>query len=90
MVFERFPGGALVRQGLEDLAAGRETEASLLVLVGSPRLHRLGLRIPAESKGAEHRLYGLLSRSDPDRAHSRYNALIRVLVSFERAVECGR
>jgi hypothetical protein len=90
MVFERFPGGALVRQGLEDLAAGRETEASLLVLVGSPRLHRLGLGIPAESKGAERRLYELLSRSDPDRAHSRYNALIRVLVSFERAAECDR
>jgi len=36
--FARFPGGRLVRQGLEDLAAGRETEAALLVLVGAPRL----------------------------------------------------
>ena len=90
MVFERLPGGALVRQGLEDLAAGQETEASLLVLVGAPRLHRLGLAVPAESNGAEHRLYRFLARSDADSAHSRYNALIRALVSFERAAECDR
>ncbi|HVT56871.1 MAG TPA: hypothetical protein VHR45_00585 [Thermoanaerobaculia bacterium] len=29
------------------------------------------------------------ARSDPDSAHSRYNALIRRLVSFERAAECA-
>lgn len=90
MVLDRFPGGTFIQQGLEDLAAGRETEGSLLVLVGSPRLHRLGLPVPKESPGAEHRLYALLSRSNPDNAHSRYNALIRMLVSFERAAECDR
>ncbi|MEX2117165.1 MAG: hypothetical protein WEB37_09765 [Bacteroidota bacterium] len=36
----------------------------------------------------EHLLYDLLHREDPDSAHSRYNALIRTLVSFERAAEC--
>jgi len=36
----------------------------------------------------EHALYALLAGEDPDAAHSRYNALIRQLVSFERAVEC--
>jgi hypothetical protein len=36
--------------------------------------------------GSEHRLYELLSRTDSDSAHSRYNALIRRLVSFERAL----
>jgi len=31
----------------------------------------------------------LLARENPDSAHSRYNALIRTLVSFERALECA-
>ncbi len=35
----------------------------------------------------EHRLYERLAASDPDSAHSRYNALMRRLVSFERSVE---
>ena len=83
------PGEDLVRQGLDDLAAGRESVAALLVAIGSPRLRRLGFpvleRVPSSP---EHRLYELLARSDPDSAHSRYNALIRRLVSFERACEC--
>jgi hypothetical protein len=37
---------------------------------------------------AELRLYELLSERDPDGAHSAYNALLRRLVSFERAAEC--
>ena len=37
----------------------------------------------------EHRLYDILARDEPDSAHSRYNALIRRLVSFERALECA-
>lgn len=84
------PGGDLVEQGLADLTAGRETVASLLVSVGAPRLRRLGVDLPAAQHGAEHRLYLLLSRLEPDSAHSRYNALIRRLVSFERALACGR
>jgi len=89
MVMETFPGGRLIRKGLDDLAAGRETDASLLVLIGAPRLRRLGLEIPAESPPfAEHRLYERLRAAHGDAAHSRYNAFIRVLVSFERAAEC--
>lgn len=34
------------------------------------------------------RLYLLLAQSDPDTAHSRYSALIRTLVNFERAAGC--
>lgn len=82
------PGGNAVHQGLEDLAAGKESETALLVLIGAPRLRRLGLEIPEDNANMpEHRLYQLLARSDPDSAHSRYNALIRCLVSFERALE---
>jgi hypothetical protein len=36
----------------------------------------------------EHRLYELLVAEDWQTAHSHYNALIRRLVSFERAAEC--
>ena len=88
--FDRLPGGLIVQRGLEDLVAGRESEAALLVLVGAPRLRRLGLAVPvAETFSAEHRLYLRLSLVDPDSAHSRYNSLIRTLVSFERAAECA-
>jgi hypothetical protein len=88
--FDRLPGGQLVRQGLEDLAHGRESEAALLVLVGAPRLRRAGVAVPEAASGTvEHRLYQRLAAEEPDSAHSRYNALIRLLVSFERALECG-
>lgn len=88
--FAAFPGGRLVAQGLADLAEGRESEASLLVLVGAPRLRRAGIAVPeVEVAAAEHRLYERLAAEGPDSAHSRYNALIRLLISFERAVECA-
>ena len=90
MDFDRFPGGSLVRQGLEHLAAGRDSNAALLVLVGAQRLRRLGIDVPLVAyPQVEHRLYERLARSDALAAHSRYNALIRALVSFERAVECA-
>ena len=40
--------------------------------------------------GLTHGLYLLLAAEDQDSAHSRYNALIRRLVSFESSVECAR
>jgi hypothetical protein len=83
------PGGDLIDEGVSDLRAGRETIAALLVAIGSPRLRRLGFDLPDSlPKDPEHRLYDLLSQDGPDSAHSRYNALIRRLVSFERAAEC--
>lgn len=89
MRLAELPGGQLVEQGLADLAAGLDTEAAWLVLIGAPRLRRLGLDVPDSAEPhAEHRLYERLAAADPDAAHSRYNALIRLLVSFERAAEC--
>lgn len=83
------PGGDLIDKGLADLNDGRETIAALLVAIGAPRLRRLGLTLPHSlPKLPEHRLYDLLSKDDEDSAHSRYNSLIRKLVSFERAAEC--
>ena len=90
MELDALPGGELIRQGLEDVAAGRESEAAPLVLIGAPRLRRLGVGLPADVAGnAEHRLSHFIARSDPDSAHSRYNALIRRLVRCERAAECA-
>jgi len=87
---EALPGGDLILEGLRDLAAGRETAAALLVAVGAPRLRHAGLQIPSiPFDQVEHRLFNLLARAHADSAHSRYNALIRRLVSFERACECG-
>lgn len=88
-VNENLPGGDLIALGLRDLQAGRETAESLLVRVGAPRLRELGIAVPEDTdpEPAEHRLYDLLAGTDSDGAHSRYNALVRRLVSFERAAE---
>jgi hypothetical protein len=83
------PGADLIEEGLRDLHAHRETVAALLVAIGSPRLRQLGIELPDNLlDDPEHRLYELLARDEPDSAHSRYNAYIRRLVSFERAAEC--
>ena len=84
------PGHDLIEQGLEDLAARTETAAALLVSIGAPRLRQVGVDVANPISGSEHKLYELLSRTDSDSAHSRYNALIRRLVSFERALSCAR
>lgn len=83
------PGEDLIEAGLRDLHAGHETIPALLVAIGSPRLRRLGLELPDQlPQNPEHRLYNLLSEDDQDSAHSRYNSLIRKLVSYEQAAEC--
>jgi hypothetical protein len=88
--YERLPGYELVQCGLRDLARGVESVEALLVAVGAPRLRRLGLDVPEVTfDSPEHRLYELLRKENPDGAHSRYNALLRRLVSFERAAECA-
>ena len=88
-VDDALPGSDLIRQGLRDLASGAETIESLLVLVGAPRLRRLGFDVPDDTPYLpEDRLYAKLAEEDSDSAHSRYNALIGRLVSFERAAEC--
>lgn len=85
----RLPGLELVEQGIADLARGEETVESLLASIGAHRLEALGYGLGTPIRSPEHRLYRLLAAEDPDAAHSRYNALIRRLVSFERAAECA-
>ena len=91
MNMESLPGNDLVRQGLEDLNRGVETIPALLVSIAAPRLRMVGFRVPEiVIASPEQRLYQRLWSDDPDGAHSRYNALIRRLISFERAAECAR
>ena len=88
------PGSDLIEEGIRDLHQRRETVASLLVSIGAPKLRSLGLDVPdiavPFASYPEHRLYDLLATDNPDAAHSKYNALIRKLVSFERAIPCVR
>jgi hypothetical protein len=86
---ETLPGADLVRRGLADLDAGDESTEALLVSIGAPRLQSLGIVLSSPIPTPEHKLYALLSREKGNAAHSAYNALIRRLVSFERAAACA-
>lgn len=80
------PGHELIRKGLDDLATGEHGSVeALLVSIGAPRLRMIGLDVPAAVDDPEHALYEALRQQHGDAAHGRYNALIRRLVSFERA-----
>ena len=87
-ISDALPGADLIREGLRDLERGVESVPALLVLVGGPRLRRLGIDVPDTPYFPEDRLYEQLAAMHGDGAHSKYNALIRRLVSFERAAEC--
>lgn len=82
------PGSELVLPGLADVAAERDTVNALLVRIAAPRLSACGLPVPrwdGQGELPEHRLYArLMHHAD---AHSRYNALLQRLVSFENALE---
>jgi len=83
----------MVVEGLEHLRQGIESPESLLLAIGEPRLRRLGLPLPPPGDLAaepELRLYRLLAATSGKAAHSRYNALVRELVSFERALDRRR
>lgn len=88
---EALPGGDLVLRGLDDLRAGVESIESLLVQVGATNLRLRGLDVPVPEHPdpPEHRLYARLRREHGRAAHSRHNALVRRLSSFERALPCG-
>lgn len=84
------PGADLIDTGIADLARGAITVEALLVSIGAPRLRALNWTLPATLPHAEEQLYALLSAAHGDGAHSRYNALVRQLVSFQRAAACAR
>lgn len=90
------PGADLVAAGMEALigtASGERREFSieaLLVAVGASRLRAAGLDVPKPPglpEQPELALYAALCATGEGNSHSRYNALIRRLVSFEHALE---
>jgi len=87
---ESIPGAGLVQRGVEDLDGGRESAEALLVSIGAPRLRSLGIEMSSPIATPEHKLYLHLAHEKGDGAHSAYNALIRRLVSFERAASRRR
>jgi hypothetical protein len=82
------PGAELIEAGLRDLRHGAVSVPALLVSIGAPRLRGLGFEIAGALAEPERKLYDHLAAEDEDSAHSRYNALVRRLVSFERAAAC--
>jgi hypothetical protein len=88
------PGAELLRDGMADLHAGRESESSLVVEIAAPRLRTLGFDVPQHAAGVsgghgtpEHRLYSLLAQRSDGGVHSYYNALLARVASFARAAE---
>jgi hypothetical protein len=79
----KFPGDELVAAGLSDLAAGRRSVDALLLAAAGPRLARAGVVLPAHELDTSGReLYALLEAELGPRAHSRYNALHRRIISY--------
>ncbi len=84
------PGADLVGKGIADLSRGVVTIEALLVSIGAPRFRALHWDLPAPLPNPEERLYAMLSALHGDGAHSRYNALVRRLVSLQQAAACAR
>lgn len=88
MIDPSLPGADLVAKGVADLARGERSAEAWLVSIGATRLRRFaGVGVPPSLPNPEAGLYAILAEEDSDSAHSRYNALVRRLVSFERAAE---
>lgn len=87
----RLPGAEIVLPGIEDLEAGRESVNALAVAAAAAKLGVSDLvsDVDAEEPAA-HRLYRLLNDELGDAAHSRYNAILRRVVSFARAADHAR
>lgn len=83
------PGENLVRRGLTDFFAHHCTIESCLIHVARPRFVRAGLvppDHPYSMEDPEIQLYRLLQGEGGD-AYSRYNSLLRELVSFEMCLD---
>lgn len=82
------PGADRIEEGLRDYHQNRQTSSACLVRMARQRLVRAGLMEASceYDLEAELDLYHLLSH-EGNQAHSRYKAMIRELVSFERALD---
>ena len=83
------PGADLITKGLENLQQQKESVEALLVMIGRPRLERMGINVPTINlrESPEITLYRLLLKQNKDNAYSLYNSYKRRLISFESAIE---
>ena len=88
-LFAGLPGADLILKGLTDYHGGCHSIPACLVRMARPRLIRAGIMSdsPPHDDGAELELYQLVSSSEGARSFSRYNALVRELISFEHALD---
>ena len=84
------PGVEVIRTGLRELSQRQSSIDALLVSIAAPRLRQLGIRVPEGLANPEEALFVRLEELYGDGAHSRYNALIRRVVSFARAAAVVR
>ena len=94
MKYSNLPGGDILERGLRDIGAGIESIESLLVRIAAPRLKRYGVEYPSvpltENINLEHALYGLLCIAYRRHAYSRYNSLLKIIVSLENSLASTR
>lgn len=89
-LIRQLPGGLRALHGLSDLSAGIESENALWLSMARSRLSSIGLLIAPVVDDPEIKLYQLLQNQYGDGAHAKFNALRRLLVSFQRALQCAR
>ena len=90
---QALPGSEIVLPGLADLEAGRDTIDAAAVQVAARRLRAEDLQVPPRAPDAEepgHLLFRRISESGQPNPHSRYNAILRRVDSFARALEGAR
>jgi len=89
MIPRDLPGHNLIEKGIKDLSDQRISNEALLVSIATSKLRKLGLQIPdlpTQIHDPEIALYQSLAKTRTNGAHSAYNALIRQLVSFSKAL----
>lgn len=90
MKLDDLPGASDVMKGLSDVRSGQRSIEALLVGIAEPRFRALGLWEPAWpslGSGLEIELYRALGNSAEPDPYSAYNARLRELSSFIRALE---
>ena len=89
VLFDGLPSADRILEGLEDDHCGRHSIPACLVRMARPRLIRAGIMNSSHphDDGAELDLYQLVSATEGRQSFSRYNALVRELISFEHALD---
>lgn len=88
--YRALPGASLIARGFAEARRGEQTVHSLLLVMGKPRLERLGVIAPLRAEpDAGLKMYALLQADYGDAAHARYLALVERLTSFADALACA-